>query len=654
MSGINAPSTRCAGEQILFAVDPTVSGATYSWFFNGPATPSTSTAPSVLVSWSSQGVYLASLTVTRGACTESYDMPINITQEIFAAAGEDKEICEGQSVQIGGSPTGPSGANYLWTPNLFINNNMVANPVVTPPVTTTYTVQVTQNGCTTTESVTVVVNTELNPHPDAGPDVDVCLGETVTIGGQPDPNAFFMQWSTSTGDIPGANASFLDVSPVSNTWYFITAYNQLGCIGVDSVLVTVNPTPSVNIGPDQTICNGNEATFTATINGGTAPFNYLWSTGATTASITVSPTSTTTYSVTVTDANGCTASDDAQLTVNPNPIANAGPDQENCGVEEATLTATATGGTAPYTFEWNQGLGVGASQTVMPEVTTTYIVLVTDANGCTDTDEVTIIVLPLPNPPVPTAETVCTEDDIELMANVTAAAYNWTGPNGFASSIQNPVIQDADTSYAGIYTLEITDANGCKNAGSVEVIVGLYPTITVTNSSECAQDLLTYSAEFMFDFGIPSVNAGDTVRLGSNEYRVDNIPVGTNLVFTVTSDLNCASNRMVTSPNCECPEIGFPIAVEEVQACAGKPFPTIVVRVGPNSTADWFDVETGGTPIALGTISYQPTAAGTYYVVERDLTNNCTTEQRLPIEVTVVECDDCGTPDCLDINIERR
>ncbi len=350
VSGISGPSTRCAGEQVLFTVNPTVSGATYSWFFSGPSTPSTSTAPSVLVTWGSEGVYLATLTVTRGACVENYDKPINITQEVFAAAGEDKEICEGQSVTIGGSPTGPPGADYLWTPNFFINNNTVANPAVTPPETTRYTVQVTQNGCITTESVTVTVNAELNPQPEAGPDTAVCLGETVTIGGPADPNAFFMQWSTSAGDISGTNSSYLDVSPTVDTWYFITAYNQLGCIGVDSVLVTVNPNPVVNIGDDQAICSGDEATFTATVNGGTAPFSYEWSTGATTESITVSPASTTTYSVTVTDANGCIASDEAVLTIHPNPVADAGEDQENCGVEESTLTATATGGTALYTF----------------------------------------------------------------------------------------------------------------------------------------------------------------------------------------------------------------------------------------------------------------------------------------------------------------
>ena len=253
VSGIDGPTSSCAGEEVTFNASPLVIGATYSWSFNGPATPLNASGPTATVVWNGQGVYTATLVVTKGACFETYTHDINITLGVFADAGPDKIVCEGQSVQIGGNPTGPSAANYLWTPNQYINNNTVSNPMVTPPVTTTYIVQVSLNGCLDFDTVTVVVDPSLNPNPDAGPDKEICKGESVTIGGAPDPVAFFYQWSTDAGNIPGANSSFLTVSPIVDTWYYVDAFSQAGCIGRDSVFVKVNLPPLPPMGMPEVI-----------------------------------------------------------------------------------------------------------------------------------------------------------------------------------------------------------------------------------------------------------------------------------------------------------------------------------------------------------------------------------------------------------------
>ncbi|MCB0503764.1 MAG: hypothetical protein KDD32_13865, partial [Bacteroidetes bacterium] len=136
-------------------------------------------------------------------------------------------------------------------------------------------------------------------------------------------------------------------------------------------------------------------------------------------------------------------------------------------------------------------------------------------------------------------------------------------------------------------------------------------------------------------------------------YRVDSIPVGTNLVITVTNSNGCKATRTFNSPNCPCPEVGVPNGVDEVEVCFGKPMPTLVVFVSPGATADWYTVPVGGTPIAVGTTSFTPSTAGIYYVGERALISGCESAQRLKITVTQVECDDCLTPDCLEIEIQR-
>jgi hypothetical protein len=104
-----------------------------------------------------------------------------------------------------------------------------------------------------------------------------------------------------------------------------------------------------NAGLDQTICAGSTAQLWARATGGTTPYNYLWDNGSGSSIIIVSPTSTTTYSLTVTDSKGCTSTDQVVVKVDPSPVTNAGADKAICNGSSTSLTAITTGGTIPYT-----------------------------------------------------------------------------------------------------------------------------------------------------------------------------------------------------------------------------------------------------------------------------------------------------------------
>lgn len=194
--------------------------------------------------------------------------------------------------------TAVNGVSYVWS-----NSATTATINVSPTVTTTYTVTATMSGGnTTTDNVVVVVN-KTPPVANAGSDVTLtCSNPSITLtasGG----NTYL--WSNSV-----ASASN-PVAPSVNTTYTVTVTSTNGCTATDDVIVTVvKIIPVANAGPDIVILAGSSTVLNAS-GGGT----YLWSNGATDASITVTPSATTTYTVTVTGSSGCTASDNVLVTV---------------------------------------------------------------------------------------------------------------------------------------------------------------------------------------------------------------------------------------------------------------------------------------------------------------------------------------------------
>ncbi|MBK8152327.1 MAG: hypothetical protein IPK61_04210 [Saprospiraceae bacterium] len=158
-----------------------------------------------------------------------------------------QEVCEGGSTAIGGSPSGPSGSSFLWTPNLYLNSNTVANPISTPPVSITYTLTTTINGCTKTDQVTVTVNTLLNPLVSATANPDpICAGKTSTLTAQGSANGgrggpFQYIWNNGLG------AGAIKTTPAlnQNTTYVVTVVDAAQCTATNSVTVDVTPCGSI-------------------------------------------------------------------------------------------------------------------------------------------------------------------------------------------------------------------------------------------------------------------------------------------------------------------------------------------------------------------------------------------------------------------------
>ncbi|MCP4090197.1 MAG: hypothetical protein GY746_10440 [Gammaproteobacteria bacterium] len=245
--------------------------------------------------------YTLRWTITT-SCTTNYD-DVDISFAILptANAGEDVTICNGGNTTLNASgSTGAAPLSYSW--NTGATNSSLN---VTPTVTTTYTVTVSNICGSDIDEVTVTVH--YAPSANAGADVTICNGVNTTLDASGSTGTAPLSYSWNTGAI---NSS-LNVSPGVTTTYTVTVSNICGSAS-DEVTVSVHYAPSANAGGDVAICHGGNGTIDAIGSTGTAPLSYSWNTGATNSSLNVTPTITTTYTVTVSNTCG---SDSDEVTV---------------------------------------------------------------------------------------------------------------------------------------------------------------------------------------------------------------------------------------------------------------------------------------------------------------------------------------------------
>ncbi|HEX6084563.1 MAG TPA: hypothetical protein VF266_08550, partial [Thermoanaerobaculia bacterium] len=284
-------------------------------------------------------------------------------------------------------------------------------------------------------------------------------------------------WST------GATTRTISVSPATTTAYSVTVTTALGCANSDSHTVTVNTPPAVTVTGPATSCAGAPVTLDA----GTGFASYAWSNGATSQQITVSPASTTTYSVTVTDGNGCNGTDAHTVTVTANPTVTITGPTGTCPGNSVTLDA----GPGYASYAWSNG-ATSQQITVTPATTTTYSVTV--GNGsCSATDSHTVNVTVPPTPPPgpgiaasgPT--TFCAGGSVTLTATY---GTSWLWNTGDTT-------QSISVSTSGTYSVQIS-SGGCPSPlppPSVTVTVNPTPVVTITGpTATCAAAPVTLDA----------------------------------------------------------------------------------------------------------------------------------------------------------------
>ncbi len=252
--------------------------------------------------------------------------------------------------------------------------------------------------------------------------------------------------------------------------------------------------------------------------------SYNWSNGGNTPSIMVSPTTNTTYTVTITDTNGCNATASFAVVVNPLPnIAIAGSDV----CPGATATLTASGG-ATYVWSTNE---TTSSIAVTPATATTYTVTGTNNNGCVNTAQFTVNILPIPTVSIVGTDTICAGLPTTLTASG-GTSYVWSNNSTTAAITVSPSVTTT-------YTVTVTGANGCTNTSNIEVFVNPNPEPIITGDLMiCVGDTATLSVSPGVSF---EWSTGETTS------TIDVTPI-VNTVYSVTvTDVNgCVGSTSTT------------------------------------------------------------------------------------------------------------
>lgn len=450
----------CIGESVTLTAP---AGAdSYLWYHDGSTTQSVTVSPGTTQTYYCEVTGLCNYKQTLEVQVEVKPSPI-----IEFNVAPNPVICSGESITL----TATGADSYTWN-----TGQTTASITVSPTSQTTYTVNGEVDDCVASNSVTVQVNPV--PVVSVTPDVTgpVCSGQSVTLTAS---GATTYVWSD------GSTTSSITVSPSTTTSYSVTGTTG-GCDATANYQVIVDPTPTVTITPSVTgaICSGESVTLTA---GGAT--TYSWSTGSTASGITVSPQTTTSYTVTGTSGN-CSAIASYSVTVNPLPVisgtANVTP--SDCGASTGAISGLVVTSPGITSYSWTNAadVEVGTTLNVNGLPAGSYTLTVTDANNC----EAQFGPVTISNPGAPDApsitvsdNTLCIGESVSFSATAPpGATFEWTGPGGFTTSNTQFTIDDFTVNDAGNYCLTVT-VSGCTSPPACEMVgIHALPDIQVTTS----------------------------------------------------------------------------------------------------------------------------------------------------------------------------
>lgn len=396
---------------------------------------------------------------SSGACSDTTTFTLTVNPLPIVNVSSPAPICAGDTTLL--SATG--AVTYSWSPSMYLNS-VVGDTVAAFPIgSTIYTVVGSSLGCRDTASVMLTV-TPLPVVSVLGSD-SICFNASTTLSAY---GATLYQWSPAAG-LNSISGSSVMASPAATTTYTVSGTANL-CSSTKTFTLHVIPLPVLNSSQNVNICEGSGTNLHCT-----GADQYVWSPsiGLDTTSGSVvfaSPSTSQIYTVTGT-SNQCSSSTGIQVQVLPRPVVSTDPDTHVC--KGSSVSIHAHGATD---FEWHPhtGLSADTGSVVLagPENTTTYTITGI-MNGCRDTAQITVGVIPLPDVTVSNDTSICEGDHANLMA-AGAAHYSWNPESGLSATSGSHVAATPLTTT--MYTVT-GESNGCSNVSAVTVNVNPLPVV---------------------------------------------------------------------------------------------------------------------------------------------------------------------------------
>ncbi len=505
-------------------------------------------------------------------CTASAVVSINaLTLTPLTITPSSSTVCPNSNVTL--NVTGGTGT-YTFLPGSFIGNNVV----FTPTATTTYTaIGTTTNGCTISKTITIYTFTNTISATALPP--NICVGFNSTLTGVNGTSNYTWQ----PGNLTGTNVV---VSPISTTIYTVSGLSVNGCLTKNTIQVTVNNLPTINISPavNNTICINSSINLIPT--GATS---YTWlPMNIPTTNIIVSPTSATTYTINGTNAFGCIGTTTAYVYVNPQPTLSCNLTTPFiCPNLNTTLSANGA-----VTYTWFPGNIVGQNAIVNPSVTTNYTVIGTSALGCTNNCILTQSVYPLTSnffSIVATPTSICVQSP-----SITTAVLNIVGTPNYTWVPSNIVNNTITATSSGIYSASSTYTNGCIYTNTLllnqtDQYASINSTIICSNSPTLnLYNLTNPTSGCSFSVnGIPS----------SNIFGPNPIPGVYTIQVLCTASVLCSNyaiNTITVLPAPVMPTVTPSYSV----ACTGSPY-SLTATPLISQTYTWLPFNYVGNPLVI-------------------------------------------------------
>ena len=550
------------------------------------------------------GTYRVTVTDANN-CTDTEAFTIGVAPDFNIGIQGDDILCTGETsttLTVTVDEGTLSDYRYEWSTGS-------TSPTITNVGPGTYSVTATsaffcEETATFTVSRTTLALTVSGTDTDCDDDTDGAAVARPTGGVQP----YRFRWSTGA-TTPG-------ITGLSAGTYRVTVTDDSDCSAVGSVVISApSPIDVRGFVNNESCPENNDGRINVTVSGGTGNYSYRWSNGATTEDLDGLDAGS--YTVTVTDANSCTET--ATFVVREPPaleITSAIIDDLDCrGDDSGRITITVSGGTAPYTYTWSNGVSGANVRTISGLDAGTYSVTVTDDRGCATTASYTVTEPAELIASATASDVLCPGEStgrVNLTVTGGTAPFTYLWSNGSRT-------EDLTNVGAGTYSVTVTDANGCTDGASATVSepqdIVITPTVT---DVDCAGDA-TGSISVTVSGGTPGYTY--TWSNGDNDATAGGLTAGTYTV-TVTDANGCTESLSATVG--QPPVLGVNGSVTDVP-CAGDATGAINITPTGGTPGYTYSWSTGATSQDIDGLT-----AGAYTVTVTDA-NACTVTETFTV-----------------------